>query len=210
VSGTELVIRGSGRFVKREILRCAGRTVLDVGCGGGRFSRFAADAGRAVVALDVDPRRLAEIDGLPRVRADAARLPFADDSFETVFLINVVEHVEDDVAALREAARVAARNILVSVPKRDTYPSHRSGLVYRGYFDPTHLRYYTEEALKATLEKAGFGNFRIAHSSRVRPAFFYHRLGYPRLLLKVLDSLFWFFGRKSDRFYQTLFAEATT
>jgi len=198
-------VRGSGRFLKQMILETAGETVLDVGCGEGRFAEFSARNGRFTVAVDIDIERLKVVDGVPSVLADAARLPFHDDSFDTVLLFNIIEHTEDDVAVLKEASRIARRNILVSVPKEDTYPRHSSGLTYRGYIDPTHRRYYTEDRLTRTLEEAGFEDFRIVPYSRVRPALFYRRLGYPRWLLKILDRLLTLLARKT--LYQTLFAE---
>jgi len=194
-------------FLQKVILARSGKTILDVGCGEGRLSEFVQENGRFVVALDIDENKLKSFSGVPKVLSDANRLPFPDKSFETVFLFNVIEHTVDDIVTLREAARVATKNLLLSVPKVDTYHRHQSGLSYRHYIDPTHRRYYTEESLKETLKRAGFQRFEIAHFSRVRPLLFYDRIGYPRLLLKAFDFLLWAIGRKRLEFYQTLFTE---
>ena len=202
-------IRGSGKFKKRKIYEFAGDEVLDVGCSFGRYASFASECGKFTVGVDNDHNRLMEAKerGVVVVAADAALLPFEDNSFDTVLLFDILEHTLDDVAVLREASRIARQNILLSVPKLDTYPRHDAGLTYHSYIDQSHLRYYTEESLSDTIRKAGFSDFRIEHFSKVRPVLFYRRAGVPVLLLKVVDSVLQALKKESPHLYQTLFAE---
>lgn len=102
--------------------------VLEI--GGGR-SGMAGKLypGAAVTNLDIDPA-LAD-DPANRavtfVEGDACALPFADATFDVVTLFDVLEHIEDDVAAAREARRVAKPGgvILISCPDADwRYPHH--------------------------------------------------------------------------------------
>jgi 2-polyprenyl-6-hydroxyphenyl methylase/3-demethylubiquinone-9 3-methyltransferase len=105
-------------FLERE-LRAHFRTldrlhVLDVGCGGGLLAEELARRGCTVTG--VDPSR----DSLEVARAHAAgseltieylpgvaeALPFADGHFDAVICCDVLEHVDDVSAAVREAARV--------------------------------------------------------------------------------------------------------
>lgn len=83
-----------------------GRTVLDLGCGKGRFARHLVNQGARVLGLDVSMGMLSEAQGLARVLGSANRLPFADASFEAVVAIEVFEHLGDVAAALAEARRV--------------------------------------------------------------------------------------------------------
>ena len=52
------------------------------------------------------------------VVADVERLPFADDSFDLVFVHDGLHHLEDPMVGLREMARVARRAVSVNEPAR--------------------------------------------------------------------------------------------
>src|SRR4029077_242643 len=73
----------------------AGRRVLDLGCGKGRFARALGEQGARVVGLDVSAAMLEEAagTGLDRVRGSARRLPFETASFDRVVAVEVFEHL---------------------------------------------------------------------------------------------------------------------
>jgi 2-polyprenyl-6-hydroxyphenyl methylase/3-demethylubiquinone-9 3-methyltransferase len=71
----------------------AGRRVLDLGSGKGRFGRALAQQGAQVIALDLSSRMLTAARGLDRVRASARRLPFCASSFDCVIAVEVFEHL---------------------------------------------------------------------------------------------------------------------
>ena len=93
-----------------DLLPPPGRAALDVGCGEGRVCRDLAARGYDVTALDLAPSLLAaarEADPAGRyVLGDAARLPFADASFDLVVAYNSLMDVEDMPGAVAEMARV--------------------------------------------------------------------------------------------------------
>jgi SAM-dependent methyltransferase len=84
-------------------------------------------------------------------------LPFADGSFDLVCAMDVIEHIEDDVGALRELARVLALDgtLLISVP---LYRSHWTA------FDEFvgHCRRYEPAELTSLLARCGL---RVEHSA---------------------------------------------
>lgn len=99
------------RGVLRHLPMAEGISVLDVGCGAGRFCRMAADRGARVSGLDataafVEIARERVPDGDLRV-GEMEELPWADDSFDLVTGFNSFFIAADMGTALREAGRVA-------------------------------------------------------------------------------------------------------
>lgn len=93
------------------VLRHARGRVLDAGAGTGRFSIPLQQAGHDVVAFDVSAQMLAvarrhATDLLPALQGDLLHLPFADDSFDSITSITVIEHLPQYKAALTELLRV--------------------------------------------------------------------------------------------------------
>ncbi|MEQ8966756.1 MAG: bifunctional 2-polyprenyl-6-hydroxyphenol methylase/3-demethylubiquinol 3-O-methyltransferase UbiG [Azospirillaceae bacterium] len=91
-----------------------GKRVLDLGCAGGFMAEAIARRGAIVTGIDpaaatvAAARRHAEASGLA-IRYDAGvgeALPYADDSFDVVVSVDVLEHVTDLEAVLDEVARV--------------------------------------------------------------------------------------------------------
>ena len=92
-------------------------SMLDVGCGDGRFLAGIArmpDCPRRLVGTDISARiletarRWAKRDGfkVELIRANMERLPFADASFDRVLNVQVIEHLLDPDTGVRELARV--------------------------------------------------------------------------------------------------------
>jgi SAM-dependent methyltransferase len=83
--------------------------------------------------------------------ADATDLPFDGGCFDAVVLGEVLEHIEDDAAALREAWRVLVPNgvLALSVPRNPAWFSKSDE--WAG-----HFRRYTRERLVKVVEAAGF------------------------------------------------------
>lgn len=82
----------------------AGTTVLDVGCGPGRFrERF--DAGTRYVGVDPIPL-LPDVLAFEFARAVSEYLPFDDGSFTDVVVLHALDHMNDVDASLREMRRL--------------------------------------------------------------------------------------------------------
>jgi len=88
------------------------RRVLDVGCGEGQISRLASRLGADVVGIDPTwncVRVAAERGGAQFAMAEAAALPFADETFDAVVACLVFEHIREVDQAIAEVARVLQR-----------------------------------------------------------------------------------------------------
>ncbi|MEX1018677.1 MAG: class I SAM-dependent methyltransferase [Litorilinea sp.] len=102
-----------------------GKQVLDLGCGlGGKTIYYAQSGARQVVGIDLRTNSLESARLLGEERTgkigedqtgtqnsqfclnDAARMPFADNTFDAIVSINVLEHVDDLYHTLRECQRV--------------------------------------------------------------------------------------------------------
>lgn len=97
------------------------RSVLEVGCGTGHFTRWMAGRGLDAAGVDIsgpmfnEARRL----GGPRyLHGDALSLPIADQSFDVTALITTLEFLPDPARGLAEAVRVARQAVLLGVLNR--------------------------------------------------------------------------------------------
>ena len=93
-----------------ELVPPPGRATLEIGCGEGRVARDLAALGHRVTGVDSSPTLLAAAEDLQPdaefVLADAAALPFEDQSFDLVVSYNALMDIDDMPGAVREAARV--------------------------------------------------------------------------------------------------------
>lgn len=151
-----------------------GDRILDLGCGFGRHAFEAARRGANVVALDAGRD---EVDGVAAmfeamleageieagtlhtaaVQGDALHLPFPDASYDRVICSEVLEHIPDDVAAMRELARVLRPGGTMAV----TVPRFGPELVNWALSDAYHnvpgghIRIYRRSVLEGRLRSVG-------------------------------------------------------
>ncbi|MDZ7823470.1 MAG: methyltransferase domain-containing protein [Ahrensia sp.] len=63
----------------------------------------------------------AAIDGMEYYAARVEKLPFKDNEFDTVVCTHVLEHVLDFRSSLQELRRIAAKRLIVVVPREREY-----------------------------------------------------------------------------------------
>ncbi len=106
----------------RHFVPLEGACVLDVGCGIGAYIRRIRQLSPRVYGVDIDEQRVRRgSTDLPNLLLAAGEhLPFADGTFDAVLLNEVIEHVRDDAATLREACRVARPGgaVVIFAPNR--------------------------------------------------------------------------------------------
>ena len=153
-------------FLRRHV--AAGRRVLDVGCGEGRFAAELDSLGASVVGIDVaeEPlRRARELHPQLDLRLvePGGDWELADSSFDVVWAGEVIEHVADTAAWLSQVRRVLRSGgcLLLSTPAHGRASMLRLSLSRRAlaeHFDPRgeHLRFYTRESLTELLEEFRF------------------------------------------------------
>ncbi len=99
------------------------RTVLDIGGGEGYLAALLRRVtGAEPVCADLSreaARRARELFGVSSLAAEGGRLPFADRAFDVVIVSEVIEHLEDPIACLAEARRLAARWLLVTTQEAE-------------------------------------------------------------------------------------------
>lgn len=155
-------------FVSRRelVLRLVGRLglspdplLLDIGCGTGATARGLERFGR-VLGIDFSPEALAccQSRGLGRLaRARGESLPLPDDAADVIVATDILEHIEDDRAALREFLRVLkpGGHAVVTVPAyRFLWGEHDVALMH-------HRRYVAGEVR----ERARAAGFEVAKLS---------------------------------------------
>lgn len=150
----------------RLFSRAAPASVLDVGCGEGVLTfKWAEKLGdKPVLGIDLaDPKLLAEWQTRQRPNLEfrtmpADQLPFEAGSFDLAAAIEVLEHVPDPERTLSEMVRVAARHVLVSVPRE---PLWRALNLARGAYvrdlgnTPGHINHWSKRSFIQMVEGHG-------------------------------------------------------
>lgn len=106
----------------------AGKTILEAGCGAGRFLEVAAASGATVVGVDltraVDAAALT-VKGRPNahvVQASIYELPFRDGAFDLCYSIGVIQHTPDPARSLEALPRVVKSGGRVAVTVYERRP----------------------------------------------------------------------------------------
>jgi SAM-dependent methyltransferase len=171
--------RGRRRVLERvvEQLRLPARArILDAGCGSGRnmieLARHGTVTGIELSETSVSLAR--ERDTGEVIEGSVLEMPFAADSFELAASLDVIEHLEDDLAALRELRRVVAPggSLLITVPAYQWLWSGHDEINH-------HFRRYTRHSLLHVAQQAGW--------EPVRTTYFNSLLLPIAIALRVLD-----------------------
>jgi SAM-dependent methyltransferase len=150
---------------------CAGRDVLEAGCGEGYGADLIASVARRVVAVDYDAGTVAHVRArYPRVEvvaANLASLPVPDSSVDVVVNFQVIEHLWDQPQFITECLRVLRPGglLLMSTPNRITFTPGSDTPV-----NPFHTRELNATELRDLLTDGGFrvdGMFGVFHGPRL-------------------------------------------
>ena len=99
------------------------KTLLEFGCGTGRFTRWWKEIGVEATGGDISPLMLSQakylFDG-DLVMADSHHMPFKDHTFDALAFITTFEYYKDPVKVIREAARVGRYGIAMGMMNRNS------------------------------------------------------------------------------------------
>jgi SAM-dependent methyltransferase len=137
------------------------RRVIDIGCGEGRVCRQVAKHAETVLGIDISPEYIQAARSKPHPEnlsfrvGDARELPGG--AYDVALLIHVLEHLDEPVEILTDVAGIADR-LVVEVPRFDRDPLNLPRLELGLDFssDDDHVREYTQAALGAELDAAGW------------------------------------------------------
>jgi len=146
--------------------------ILDLGCGDGTFSSSVFD--KIEVGLDVSPGEVVRAKGQTyqyRMVADARRLPFRDDVFQSVVSVSVLEHITGVLNLLDEVSRVLSEGgiFVFTVPNEkfsecllisallDRLGMSSAASYYKAYKNRVmgHIHCYSGDEWRRLLEKSG-------------------------------------------------------
>lgn len=140
-------------LIERRLSLPSDARILEIGAGTGSNIPLLARYGRLeALEVDADARRLAEVRfGMPVGDAPLPELPgIPDGAYDLVALLDVLEHVEDDLGALRSirAKLKPGGRVLVTVPANPWMWSAHDVAHH-------HHRRYTRRALRDVAARAG-------------------------------------------------------
>lgn len=153
-----------------------GDRVIDMGCGAGRHAYEMYRLGADVIAFDQDGDELAnvlELFGAMKEagevpagasadikEGDALQLPFADGEFDRVVASEILEHIHDDVTAIKELIRVLRPGGTMAITVPRWLPEVINWRLSPEYHNSPggHIRIYTDHELVDKVTKGGRAN----------------------------------------------------
>lgn len=140
--------------------------VLEIGCGAGGASFFCAKQGAAVTFVDVNPDTVDAVSkklhnsqarAIKGIVSDSQPLPVDDESASRIIAMEVLEHVADPLAVLKELVRVGKPDALYLFSVPDALGEHiQKPLAPASYYQhPNHIHIFEREAFAELVEEAG-------------------------------------------------------
>jgi 2-polyprenyl-3-methyl-5-hydroxy-6-metoxy-1,4-benzoquinol methylase len=133
----------------------AGETILDIGCGHGVYGKELLKKGYRYTGIEANKEYVEEArKHVHALCMRAEKLEFPDKSFDTVILLEVLEHLEDPYTALSEILRVTRENLIVSVPNISPMKECvEYNVVMHHFLESTHVNFFTKNMLERFLKK---------------------------------------------------------
>lgn len=148
----------------------AGKVILDLGCATGEYCLQLEKLGFQCTGADVNPHYVekARKNGVNAIVTSGDYLDFEDDSFDTVLLFEVLEHLKNPLQLLKEAKRVARKNVLITVPNCGQLSQlSQFSLTYEHLLEEDHVNYFTKQDLENLIGQE-FARFNVEEGDEVQ------------------------------------------
>ncbi|MDF1518980.1 MAG: methyltransferase domain-containing protein [Brevefilum sp.] len=154
---------GTLKALRRILSEERHHKVLEVGCGTSHWLK-ALRTIREISYFGIDSsfnmlKKSQHPDGIHLTQGMAENLPFSDNLFDFIFVVNAVHHFSKKIAFLKEAYRVLTENGKLSIIGMDPADSRNKWYVYQffeGTFDRDITRFPTQTQLEKWLLRTGF------------------------------------------------------
>lgn len=175
----------------KKLVAFKDKKVLDVGCGVGMFMSKFKKLGSDVYGIDVDKEKIkiAKKSFKNVFASPSEKLPFRKNSFDVVWLHEVIEHVDDDKQTITECFRVlkSGGKLIIFAPNR-LWPFETHGIFFKDkyrfgnkpivpylpnkWYDmlTPHVKNYFKGDIFKLLNQKGISYKKIAYS-RIYPGF---------------------------------------
>jgi len=133
--------------------------ILDIGCGTGEMLSMLKKYGD-VVGVDIAESALnyCRKRGLKVQKSNIIKMPFDDNSFDVITMLDILEHVKNDHNGLKEVNRICKPRgkVLITVPAYNIlWSDHDRAL--------KHFRRYTAKEMMAKLDDSGFKTIKYSY-----------------------------------------------
>ncbi len=151
------------------VTKHAGEKILDLGCATGGYCSSLNNLGFKCTGVDINQEYVekARENGIEAYAMEADNLEFLDNSFDTVLLFEILEHVDNPYKILKESKRVAKKNILITVPNCTQFFELKStGLTYEHILERDHVNFFTKKELENLISKE-FSTFNVIENDSI-------------------------------------------
>lgn len=120
-TGTKESTENFKRITGFNLADLEGKLILDAGCGSGRYSEIAANAGANVVGIDLSFAVDAAFTNIGKqrnvtiIQADIFKLPFKEETFDYIFSLGVLHHTPDCKQAFMQLPRLLKKGGTISI-----------------------------------------------------------------------------------------------
>lgn len=150
------------------------KKILDLGCGDGANLRWLANFSNDICGADYNFLRLSRAEkNMSKVEIpvkffliDIMSLPFKENSFDIIFFNHVIEHIQEDLKALRNIYKITKKGglLIIGTPNEGAlFWKFAYWLEPKIKQQTDHVNFYTAESFSKLAKKAGFTVKHVEH-----------------------------------------------
>ncbi len=152
-----------GKALNEIITKYIPKTIMEVGCGTGRWLADLNSQRTLTVGIDKSHKMIYEatqnITSIPFINGDAVKLPIKDSSFDFVYCVNAIHHFGNTLLFISEASRILKKDGILAIIGFDPHDEDNEWYVYEYFeniFKNDLSRYPSWTSLTTMSENLGF------------------------------------------------------